>query len=106
MTSAEGYVLLTVRLQNEDDVWTAKCLELGTSTFGDTLEEAEDAISEAIEWHLDALGKHGERERFFSEHGITVYPTLPEEKPSARRVPVPPESVVHREYRQLPLVPA
>ena len=104
MTSAEGYVLLTVRLQNEDDVWTAKCLELGTSTLGDTLEEAEDAISEAVEWHLDASGKHGERGRFFSEHGITIYPTLPEEKPSARRVPVPPQSVVRRTFR--PLVPA
>ena len=68
----KGYVLLTARLQNEDDVWTARCLELGTSTFGDTLEEAEEAISEAIEWHLDVLGKHGERNTgYWEPYGVT-----------------------------------
>lgn len=73
-----GFIVLTVIFKFEDDVWTAECKELGTATFGDTIQEAERDIQEAILLHLNALEQVGERERFFREHDIEIYPTKPQ----------------------------
>lgn len=67
------YIILTVKFQKEGDVWTAQCLELGTATDADSLEEAEEAIEEAILLHLEGIEEAGERERFFAEHRIKVH---------------------------------
>ena len=66
------YVVLTIIFNPEDEVWTAECQELGTATFGDTYEETNDNIKEAITLHLDALDEVGERAWFFKEHGIHI----------------------------------
>jgi predicted RNase H-like HicB family nuclease len=75
------YVKLTVIIQKDtaDDLWLARCVELGTSTFGDTIDEAEDAIIEAIDLHIEGLVEEGELFRFFSENNIPLF----EEKPVA-----------------------
>ncbi len=74
-----GYIILTVIFKFEDEVWTAECKELGTATFGDTIQEAEKDIQEAISLHLNTLEGVGEREAFFREHGIKVYQVQPEQ---------------------------
>lgn len=74
------YIVLTVAFRQEEGVWTAECHELGTATFGDTFEEAEQNISEAIELHLNTLEKVGERERFFRENNIKILKKLPQQK--------------------------
>ena len=97
----KGFILLTVNLQNEEGIWTAVCLELGTATLGKTPEQAKKRIREAITLHLNGLEELGERKRFFREHGIEIYPTLPEEEPSALKVDVRPASKVERDFLEL-----
>ena len=69
------YIKLTVTIQKdqEDNCWLSRCVELGTSTFGDTIEEAEEAIVEAIELHIEGLIKQGELIRFFKENNIHLF---------------------------------
>jgi predicted RNase H-like HicB family nuclease len=67
------YIVLTIIFRKEDDVWTARCEELGTSTFGETFDEAKESLKEAITLHLNTLEKVGERKRFFEENGIPMF---------------------------------
>ena len=50
---------LTTVIDLEDGQYVARCVELGTATFGDTFEEASANIREAVEGHLNALQKRG-----------------------------------------------
>lgn len=72
-TNRSRYVHLSVVFAAEGHRWTAECQDLGTATFGATLEEAEDRIVEAIALHLTTLDEEGELERFCSEQGIRIY---------------------------------
>lgn len=72
-----GYVILTYEFRKVGKRWTACCEELGTATFGRSLEEAEKRLEEAVSLHLNTLEDVGERERFFAEHGISYYETKP-----------------------------
>ncbi len=76
----EGYILLTVTFFEEDDQWVGLCQELGTATCADTLDEAHEALEEAIFMQLNALEELGERPRFFEKHGIRLYRTKPSRK--------------------------
>ena len=68
-----GYIALTISFQREKgDLWTAECLELGTSTFGNSFEDVNEKIDEAILLHLNTLEEVGERKRFFEEHNINI----------------------------------
>lgn len=70
MKESKAYTILTAIFKREEDVRTAGCKELGTATFGNTLEEARDSLNEAIELHLNTLEDVGERKRFLKERGI------------------------------------
>lgn len=72
-----GYIIVTFKFRKEGKKWTAYCEELGTATFGNTLEEAKENIHEAVLLHLNTLEDVGERERFFHEHNIALYPNRP-----------------------------
>ena len=63
-----GYVDLTLKYEFEEDQWVGVCLELSTSTFGDTLEEVKDDLTQLVIEHLNLLEDASERERFFEEH--------------------------------------
>ena len=76
----EGYIIVTVEFLQEDGQWVGRCLELGTATCADTLDEVHEAMIEALELHLNALEETGERARFFRKHGIRIYSTPPERK--------------------------
>ena len=60
-------------------------MELGTSTFADTLEECQSELLEFVEAHIDVLEEIGERDRFFQKWGITL-----------RDTPVPPAHLTIR----------
>jgi len=79
--SGTGYVVLTMEYRKVGRRWTAHCRELGTATFGRTLKDAEERISEAVLLHLNTLEDVGERERFFEEHSIQVHRTRPRKAP-------------------------
>ena len=73
MAKSGGYIEVTVLFFKEGDQWTAQCVELGTATCADTLEEAETAIEDMVHLHLDALGDVGERQKFLKAHGVTLH---------------------------------
>ena len=70
---AEGYVILTLVVDEEDGQFAAHCPELGTATCGDTIQEALANLREAVTVHLDALEEVGTRERVFAERKIKVH---------------------------------
>ena len=74
MTVKGGYVQLTLEFTREGRRWLGRCRELGTSTFGRTLQEVDRKLREAVDCHLDTLEEVGELERFFREHQVSVYP--------------------------------
>lgn len=87
----EQYILLTLEITKEDGQYAAYCRELGTATCGDTLDEAQANIVEAVMLDLNTLEEIGERARFFKERGIKVYRSATRKK-EAREVPVSPDS--------------
>lgn len=70
-----GYVLLTGIVEREDDQFVSYCRELGTSSCGDTVEEAVRNLADAIDVHLDALIETGELHRTLREKRIRISPT-------------------------------
>ena len=74
----ELLVLLTLRFQQEDEVWVGVCEELSTSTFHKDLERAYEELIELVALHLNGLEDIGERDRFFKEHGIRALKTVPD----------------------------
>lgn len=68
-----GYVTLTLSFEQEGSQWVGICLELGTSTFADTLEKCQEELQDLVTDHLHVLEEAGERERFFKEWGIVVH---------------------------------
>ena len=72
---AMKYAALTFSFEREGDVWVGVCLELGTSTYADTLEECQSELLEFVEAHIDVLEEIGERDRFFQKWGITLQDT-------------------------------
>ena len=69
-----GYVHLTLRFHVEGTEWVGVCVELGTSTFAQTLAECRNELEELVTDHLEVLGDIGEREQFFAEWGIETHP--------------------------------
>ncbi len=89
------YIPLTVILQKENDGrWTAVCQELGTATYGYSIEDAQNKIEEAISLHLEGLQEVGELERFFHENRIIIRTKKP---PKSIKVnaPTDPHTFVH-----------
>ena len=65
-----GYIIITLEFSKVGRRWTAYCEELGTATFGRSLNEAKERLCEAVVLHLNTLEDVGERERFFGDHDI------------------------------------
>lgn len=75
-------IVLTVDFSQEENKWLAECLELGTATYADTLEDVGREISEAIELQLNECERLGFADKFLSEHGVRRIPIQP---PKARK---------------------
>jgi hypothetical protein len=67
-----GEVLLTFRVWHEDGFWQAKCAELEVPSFGDEPVEALSAVIDATIGYLNEIEGQEERERIFSEQGLTL----------------------------------
>jgi hypothetical protein len=85
-TEPKGYISLTFEFHKEKRQWVGTCRELGTSTFNRSLPEANKQLNELVILHLDTLEKNGERERFFKENNIVIYPV----KPRLESIKLPP----------------
>jgi predicted RNase H-like HicB family nuclease len=82
------YITLTVLFEKEPDGrWVALCKQLGTSTYGDSIEDAKERIEEAISLQLNTLESVGERERFFKENEILIL-EMPKTKEISVNMPI------------------
>lgn len=66
--------IITLRtfFEEEGDRWTGTCHELGTSAYGNTLEEAAADLRDAIALQVNEMRKLGYEEEYFRENGIQV----------------------------------
>ncbi len=76
MTGEKQRFTLKAKVEQHDGVFVGYCVELGTVTQGDSLEEACKNLKDAIYVHLATLDEIGERERVFREKGIVVTPAI------------------------------
>ncbi len=63
---------LTFDLAEEGEQWTGTCLELGTSTFGETLDEAKKELQEAVTLQLDEMERLGFIAAYLEENRVLV----------------------------------
>jgi hypothetical protein len=93
--SSRGFVVLTLAFQRDGRRWLGRCLEIGTSTYGRTLEQTHAELVELVELHLNALEDVGERERFFAEHSISLFTSVTIPTEVRPRVPLGGEYYLH-----------
>ena len=92
---AGGFVILTYCFRRENKRWLGECLELGTASYGRTLQQAHDELMELVELHLDCLEDVGERAHLFETHNIRYYTADTPPTEVTQRVPVDTEVFVH-----------
>ncbi len=63
---------MTLRAYPEGKQWVSECLELGTASCGDTIEEALENVKDATMLYLQTIETNGTRERIFRERGVRV----------------------------------
>lgn len=64
---------LSISKDEKNHQWLGECKELGTSTFGDSVEEVAKELEELVALHLNTLEDVEERSRFFVENNIIMY---------------------------------
>lgn len=80
-----GYIRLTLLFRQEGCQIVGFCKELGTSGYGNNLNEAIECLEDLVRLHLNALEETGERRRFFKERNIVIQKV----KPKPQRLPIP-----------------
>ncbi|HEX7318787.1 MAG TPA: hypothetical protein VF399_00315 [bacterium] len=98
-----GYIKVTIVFEQLPDRWTVQCVELGTATFGKTLEDAKAKIMDAILCHLNTLDELGETEYFFKKHGIKYYEQKPKEKRETVTTSLSDNILVQKRLQRIPV---
>ena len=101
MTERVGYITLTGIVEKDEDSFIATCLELGTATCGDSIEEAFENLEEAIWVHLNALEEVGERDRVFRENNIEIVSSVDDAEACAKVIPL--DKVVKASRHEVPI---
>ncbi len=70
----KGFIQLTFRYEESDRVWIGECLELGTTTEADTLDEIRQDLQGAVKLQLVQMDKLGHIGGFLREHNVRVHP--------------------------------
>ena len=71
------YIIVTHVIKKEDDQYVATCPEFDVSSFGETVEEANDNLKEAISLYLEGIEELKVRDQIFKEKSITTYISQP-----------------------------
>jgi len=79
------YIIVSFAIEREGDYYVAKCIELETSSFGCTKEEAIKNLSDATALYLNTLEDLGERQQVLEQKGIPVY----QDEPGSREITYP-----------------
>jgi len=71
------YIVVTHVIKKENDQYVATCPEFDVSSFGETVEEANDNLKEAISLYLEGIEELKVRDQIFKEKSITTYINQP-----------------------------
>lgn len=81
--------VLTVEFEQEDGMWIGTCLELGTSTQAQTLEELQAELTDAVDLQLNEMARLGYTRDYLRAQGAKVLPIPQKEEladaPEAQR---------------------
>ena len=102
----EGVVVLTGLVEREEEQFVSFCRELGTTSCGDTIDEALQNLEDAIEVHLAALEETGELGRFLRERNINIILSSVEPPLDEMQISVPLGKILTTYLRTVPAVPA
>ncbi len=72
--STDYVIVLTFEFSQELDRWVGLCLELGTSTFADTLDQIRLELQEAVELQLNEVERLGYIQDYLAENHVRVVP--------------------------------
>ena len=67
-------ILLTIDFKEETGQWLAECLELGTATHADTLEQVRREICENVTLQLGSVEELGFMEEYLRQHSVPLIP--------------------------------
>ncbi len=79
---------LNVKYFKEEGQWLGECLELGTATFADTLEEVQEELVEAIALQVNEVDRDGFAEEYLAERGVETAHTVKCASESDRYAPL------------------
>ena len=99
--SDEGMIFVTAIVEHEDDQFVSHCRELGTTSCGDTVDEAFNALREAITVHLEDLADMGELHQFLRERNVNIV-IAPDQHLHELNLPVPLETILSIFQHPLP----
>lgn len=71
------YIALTFVVSQEGKYYVSECLELGTSSFGETEREAVDNLKDATTVFLYTLKDLGDDRKILREKGVKIYAYKP-----------------------------
>ncbi len=66
--------LLTLRFEEHNGEWCGTCLELGTAAEGDSLEEASEALKEAVLLQITEAEKRGFLRELLQDRNVRLTP--------------------------------
>jgi len=69
----DRFIVVTLTVHREGPYYVAKCVELGTSSFGDTEEEALQNLQDATMLYLDTLEELGECDETLRRLGVPIH---------------------------------
>ena len=68
----EEAILLTVEFREYSGQWLAECLELGTATYADTLEEVRQEIRDNVTLQLGSVEELGFMDEYLRERNVPL----------------------------------
>jgi predicted RNase H-like HicB family nuclease len=74
------YIVVTHVIKKENDQYVATCPEFDVSSFGKTVEEANENLKEALLLYLEGIEELNLRDQIFKEKSIVV-PNTPKDLP-------------------------
>jgi hypothetical protein len=63
-------VVLTANFEQEEDKWVGTVLELGISTYADTIEVLRQELADAVILQLNEVERLGFMDEYLKEHGV------------------------------------
>ena len=81
------YIRLTNIITKEDKMFFAHCPELDIGSQGETVEEANSNLKDALVLYLNTIEEIGTRKKIFKKKNIKIYNYKP--KPTLKKINIP-----------------